>query len=131
MCINTLLSYVRPQGCQTLTHAHTDTHTTRACTFIPIDVHSLFFFPLQSRSPEPMEEDPGSPGPPPLEDQNGMEVVAPVTKSAREVAHKAGVKPKDRKKIGVTSLNPLITCTLCNGYFIDPVTIVECLHSCE
>ncbi|CAB4067657.1 PCGF4 [Lepeophtheirus salmonis] len=29
----------------------------------------------------------------------------------------------------IVDLNPLIVCTLCDGYFIDPVTLVECLHS--
>ena len=35
---------------------------------------------------ERMEEDPpGSPGPPTLEDQHGMEVIHPVTKSAKTI----------------------------------------------
>ena len=82
-----------------------------------------------------MDEDPGSPGPPPLQDQNGMEVKAPVQKSARlaqpEVAHRI-IKPKEKKlKLDVTELNPHILCAICSGYLIDPVTVVECLHSCE
>ena len=31
----------------------------------------------------------------------------------------------------VTELNPHIVCSLCSGYLIDPVTVVECLHSCK
>ena len=88
---------------------------------------------LQSCGTEPMDEDPASPGPPPLEDQNGMEVTNPVSKSASsqgEVTHRI-VKIRDKKKIGVNELNPHLICVLCSGYFIDPVTIVECLHSCE
>ncbi len=34
-------------------------------------------------------------------------------------------------KIMLHKLNPQIVCKLCKGYFIDPVTISECLHSCE
>jgi hypothetical protein len=33
------------------------------------------------------------------------------------------------KKIMLKDLNPHVICVLCRGYFIDPVTIVECLHS--
>ncbi|CAH1986413.1 unnamed protein product [Acanthoscelides obtectus] len=33
------------------------------------------------------------------------------------------------KKIPLTNLNPYITCKLCNGYFVDATTIIECLHS--
>merc|ERR1712012_795945 len=33
------------------------------------------------------------------------------------------------KKITLKDLNPHVICVLCRGYFIDPVTIVECLHS--
>lgn len=33
------------------------------------------------------------------------------------------------KKITLCDLNPHVVCVLCGGYFIDPVTIVECLHS--
>lgn len=29
------------------------------------------------------------------------------------------------------SLNPHLLCVLCAGYYIDPTTIVECLHSCK
>lgn len=78
-----------------------------------------------------MDVSPPSPGPPTLEDQNGMEVKNPVSKSASsqgEVTHRV-VKIKETKKLGVTDLNPHLTCVLCSGYFIDPVTIVECLHS--
>ena len=35
------------------------------------------------------------------------------------------------KKIMLKDLNPHVICVLCRGYFIDPVTIVECLHSCK
>ncbi|XP_059085030.1 polycomb group protein Psc-like [Tigriopus californicus] len=31
--------------------------------------------------------------------------------------------------VPVRSLNPHLMCALCSGYFIDPVTITECLHS--
>ena len=81
-----------------------------------------------------MDEDPGSPGPPPLQDQNGMEVKAPVQKSARlaqpELTHRI-IKQKEKKRVDVTELNPHIACAICSGYLIDPVTVVECLHSCK
>ncbi|KAL1430088.1 hypothetical protein MTO96_015567 [Rhipicephalus appendiculatus] len=32
-----------------------------------------------------------------------------------------------RKKL--VEINPHLTCVLCNGYFIDATTIIECLHS--
>ena len=35
------------------------------------------------------------------------------------------------KKISLSDLNPQIVCVLCGGYFIDPVTLAECLHSCK
>jgi hypothetical protein len=81
-----------------------------------------------------MEEEPGSPGPPPLEDQNGMEVTAPVQRSARAIQaeiHKRQERERERKNISLTALNPYIVCGICNGYLIDPVTAVECLHSCK
>lgn len=28
-------------------------------------------------------------------------------------------------------INHLLTCILCNGYFVDATTIVECLHTCK
>jgi len=33
--------------------------------------------------------------------------------------------------VKITVLNPHLTCPLCEGYFIDATTIVECLHSCK
>jgi len=80
-----------------------------------------------------MDEDPGSPGPPPLQDQNGMEVKAPVQKSARpaqqdQTTHRI-IKQKERRRVDLTELNPHIVCAICSGYLIDPVTVVECLHS--
>lgn len=80
-----------------------------------------------------MDESPGSPGPPPLQDQNGMEVKAPVQRSARPVPaeSRAATKAKEKKRVEVTELNPHIVCSLCSGYLIDPVTVVECLHSCK
>ena len=82
-----------------------------------------------------MDEDPGSPGPPPLQDQNGMEVTEPVQKSARvaqsEAAQKIMKQQKEKKKVELTDLNPHIVCSLCSGYLINPVTVVECLHSCK
>ena len=79
----------------------------------------------------PMDEDPGSPGPPPLQDQNGMEVTAPVQKSARVQSEVAQRINKEKKRVELTELNPHIVCKLCSGYLIDPVTVVECLHSCK
>ncbi|KAF8794320.1 polycomb complex protein BMI-1-like [Argiope bruennichi] len=32
-------------------------------------------------------------------------------------------------KIKLVDLNPLLTCVLCKGYYIDATTIIECLHS--
>ena len=95
----------------------------------------MFYFAFfQTTSAEPMEEGPSSPGPPPLQDQNGMEVTAPVQKSkAKAVASKEEVARKraEKRRLDVTELNPHIQCQLCKGYLIDPVTVVECLHSCE
>ena len=79
-----------------------------------------------------MEEGPSSPGPPPLQDQNGMEVTAPVQKSAKAVVTaEVARKRAEKRRLDVTELNPHIQCQLCKGYLIDPVTVVECLHSCE
>jgi len=39
--------------------------------------------------------------------------------------------PKMMKTMNLTDLNPNIICVLCRGYLIDPVTVVECVHSCE
>ena len=82
-----------------------------------------------------MEEGPSSPGPPPLQDQNGMEVTAPVQKSKKSkaptVTAEEARKRAEKRRLDVTELNPHIQCQLCNGYLIDPVTVVECLHSCE
>nr|CAI5818140.1 unnamed protein product [Callosobruchus analis] len=33
------------------------------------------------------------------------------------------------KNIPLINLNSHITCKLCNGYFVDATTIIECLHS--
>ena len=83
---------------------------------------------------EAMDCEPGSPGPPPLEDQNGMEVTAPVQKSAKaiqaEVRHRIE-KQRERRRLDLNVLNPHIMCNLCKGYLVDPVTVVECLHSCK
>ena len=38
---------------------------------------------------------------------------------------------KKLKRATLGDLNEHIICRLCGGYFIDPVTIVECLHSCK
>ena len=83
---------------------------------------------------EPMDEEPSSPGPPPLEDQNGMEVTAPVQKSAKVIQGEIKqrlMKQKERRKLDLAALNPYIMCAMCKGYLIDPVTVVECLHSCK
>jgi hypothetical protein len=34
-------------------------------------------------------------------------------------------------KVSIKNLNENIVCTLCKGYFIDPVTLTECIHSCK
>ena len=81
-----------------------------------------------------MDEDPGSPGPPPLQDQNGMEVTEPVVKSAKLAQSEAAQimkQQKEKKKVELGDLNPHIVCSLCSGYLINPVTVVECLHSCK
>lgn len=81
-----------------------------------------------------MEEEPGSPGPPPLEDQNGMEVTAPVQKSAKAIqgeVRQRWMKQRERRRLDLSALNPYIVCALCKGYLIDPVSTVECLHSCK
>ena len=83
---------------------------------------------------EGIEDEPGSPGPPPLEDQNGMEVTAPVQKSAKAIqgeVRQRWVKQRERRRLDLTALNPYIVCALCKGYLIDPVSVVECLHSCK
>ncbi|CAG9860973.1 unnamed protein product [Phyllotreta striolata] len=33
------------------------------------------------------------------------------------------------RKLPITDLNPYITCKLCDGYFVDASTIIECLHT--
>lgn len=38
---------------------------------------------------------------------------------------------KETHRTLVKSLNPHLVCVLCAGYYIDPTTIVECLHSCK
>ena len=93
----------------------------------------LRFFIFQTSKVVAMDESPGSPGPPPLQDQNGMEVVAPVQKSARLAVTEAPrqTKPKEKARVDLGELNPHIVCGLCSGYLIDPVTVVECLHSCK
>lgn len=35
-------------------------------------------------------------------------------------------KPK-----ALANFNPLMTCILCGGYFVDATTIVECLDTCK
>merc|ERR1719422_2937959 len=62
-----------------------------------------------------------------------MEVKAPVQKSARpaqqdQTTHRI-IKQKERRRVDLTELNPHIVCAICSGYLIDPVTVVECLHS--
>jgi len=34
-------------------------------------------------------------------------------------------------KLKLAEVNLYLVCKLCNGYFIDPCTAQECLHSCE
>ena len=89
---------------------------------------------FQSSVVEPMDVEPGSPGPPPLEDQNGMEVTAPVQKSAKAIQAEVRLRmerQRERRRLDLTALNPHIMCNLCKGYLVDPVTVVECLHSCK
>jgi len=38
---------------------------------------------------------------------------------------------KETHRTLVKNLNPHLVCVLCAGYYIDPTTIVECLHSCK
>lgn len=38
---------------------------------------------------------------------------------------------KETRRTLLKSLNPHLVCVLCAGYYIDPTTIVECLHSCK
>ena len=80
-----------------------------------------------------MEEGPSSPGPPPLQDQNGMEVTAPVQKSKAKVSAEVASRKRtaEKRRLDVTELKPHIQCQLCKGYLINPVTVVECLHSCK
>ncbi len=35
------------------------------------------------------------------------------------------------KPRALTTFNPLMTCILCGGYFVDATTIVECLDTCK
>jgi hypothetical protein len=44
-----------------------------------------------------------------------------------------GYRPPDKEFIDVpvAELNPFLSCTLCNGYFRDAHTTVECLHTCK
>ena len=34
------------------------------------------------------------------------------------------------QRVCLARLNEHLTCKLCDGYFIDATTIIECLHSC-
>ena len=51
----------------------------------------------------------------------------------REVIYRLGLlQIKDSQSpVELTDLNPHIVCSLCSGYLINPVTVVECLHSCK
>lgn len=42
----------------------------------------------------------------------------------------AVVTMKETRRL-LKNLNPHLLCVLCAGYYIDPTTIVECLHSCK
>ena len=57
-----------------------------------------------------MEEGPSSPGPPPLQDQNGMEVTAPVQKSKAKVSAEVASRKRtaEKRRLDVTELNPHI-----------------------
>uniref|UniRef100_A0A1I8AXW6 RING-type domain-containing protein n=1 Tax=Meloidogyne hapla TaxID=6305 RepID=A0A1I8AXW6_MELHA len=37
-------------------------------------------------------------------------------------------KPTDNF-VSLSSINPYITCPLCNGYFVDATTVIDCLHT--
>lgn len=34
------------------------------------------------------------------------------------------------RRVKLRTLNPNITCKICDGYFIDATTVTECLHTC-
>ena len=57
---------------------------------------SIHLFIFQSNAVVAMDEEPGSPGPQPLQDQNGMEVVSPVQKSARLAQTEAALKEQSK-----------------------------------
>lgn len=39
--------------------------------------------------------------------------------------------PRPPPKVYLQTINPHITCGICDGYLIDATTVDECLHSCE
>lgn len=49
----------------------------------------------------------------------------------REKMAPEGRRIKQARKILVRDLNPVLTCSLCGGYFVDATCLVECLHVCK
>ncbi|CAK5066202.1 unnamed protein product [Meloidogyne enterolobii] len=42
----------------------------------------------------------------------------------------AGTSQKPMENfVSLSSINPYITCPLCNGYFVDATTVIDCLHT--
>lgn len=62
-----------------------------------------------------------------------MEVDSSSSSSRAEVNSEVKVKIEDEdepeKPRALTTFNPLMTCILCGGYFVDATTIVECLDT--
>lgn len=44
---------------------------------------------------------------------------------------KVSIMNEVRRRGLLKKVNPQIVCYLCQGYYIDPTTIVECLHTCK
>ena len=42
---------------------------------------------------------------------------------------KRNSSPRQKKKLLLKRLNPLLTCKLCKGYLVDAATVTECLHT--
>ena len=64
-----------------------------------------------------------------------MEVDSSSSNSRAEVNNEVKIKIEDEdepeKPRALTTFNPLMTCILCGGYFVDATTIVECLDTCK
>uniref|UniRef100_A0A915NYT6 RING-type domain-containing protein n=1 Tax=Meloidogyne floridensis TaxID=298350 RepID=A0A915NYT6_9BILA len=51
-------------------------------------------------------------------------------KNSENSSSTAGTSQKPMENfVSLSSINPYITCPLCNGYFVDATTVIDCLHT--